>query len=322
MGGVAGAAWGDVFNLPAGETSLSLVTVGDPGNAPDTTGFGAVPYTYSIGEYDVTVAQYTQMLNSVAQTDPNGLWNGSMSPGSTAGSCGIVRAGVSGTYSYSYAAGNANFPVNGVSWFDAARFCNWLANGQPATGVENATTTESGSYTLDGVLPNMVTRSPSATYVIPTENEWYKSAYYDGSLNGGSGGYWLYPTRSNTPPSNVLSAIGDDNANFRDPTLGFTDPVNLLTPVGEFSDSPSFFQTFDQGGDVAQILGSPLTGIEIRGGGWTTGVSELESNARFSGMPTGTGPDIGFRVGVVPEPSSVGMLFIAAVGLLQRRRAR
>jgi hypothetical protein len=43
-----------------GLASLQFVTVGDPGNAPDTTGYGSVPYTYQMGEYDVTVGQYCQ----------------------------------------------------------------------------------------------------------------------------------------------------------------------------------------------------------------------------------------------------------------------
>ena len=60
----ASSAQADVFNMPAGQTSLQFVTVGNPGNAADTrdgaTGslYGSVPYTYNIGKYDVTVGQY------------------------------------------------------------------------------------------------------------------------------------------------------------------------------------------------------------------------------------------------------------------------
>ena len=46
--------------------------MGDPGNAGDTGGTveaGAVGYTYQMGEYDVTIAQYTAFLNAVASTD-------------------------------------------------------------------------------------------------------------------------------------------------------------------------------------------------------------------------------------------------------------
>ncbi len=143
--------------------------------------------------------------------------------------CGIIlQNGTSGSYTYSVSpdrgvpgdagyANYANFPVNYVSWGDAARFCNWLQNGQP-TGPEGPGTTETGAYTLNGATSSSdlmtVTRNAGATYFIPSENEWYKAAYYKGG--GTNAGYWLYPTRSNTAPSNLLSSTGTNNANFYD----------------------------------------------------------------------------------------------------------
>src|SRR5262245_36424809 len=58
----------DVFNMPVGQTSLQFVSVANPGNAADTTGYGAVSYTFQIAKYDVTNAQYAQFLNA---KDPN-----------------------------------------------------------------------------------------------------------------------------------------------------------------------------------------------------------------------------------------------------------
>jgi sulfatase modifying factor 1 len=96
-----------------------------------------------------------------------------------------------------------------VSWGDAARFVNWVSNGQPV-GAEEPATTETGTYALNGATTDAaltaVDRAPGAAYALPTENEWYKAAYYKGgSLNAG---YWAYPTRSNAGPSNTLSAVG------------------------------------------------------------------------------------------------------------------
>ena len=39
----------------------------------------------------------------------------------------------------------------------------------------------------------------STAYVLPTEDEWYKAAYYDPAMPGGPG-YWEYPTCSDMPP--------------------------------------------------------------------------------------------------------------------------
>ena len=93
-------------------------------------------------------------------------------------------------------------------------FATGWQNGQPTTGVENLSTTEDGSYTLMAGRSSLL-RKANAKYVIPSENEWYKSAYYDPN-KGGSGvaGYWLYDTRSDSTPSNLLSSAGTNNANF------------------------------------------------------------------------------------------------------------
>jgi len=228
--------------------TIATVPVGNVGNAADTTGYGSVGYSYNIGEYDVTATQYTAFLNAVAGTDTYGLYNSGMATASFA-SCGISQSGGPGSYSYATTK-NGDFPMNYVSWGDAARFCNWLTNNQP-TGAEGIGTTETGSYTLNGVTSpaalSAITRNAGADYVIPTENEWYKAAYY----NPSSSGYYRFPTRSNTPPSNVLSATGTSNANYNN-NAQYTDPINYLTPVGAFAASPSSYGTFDQGGDVFQ----------------------------------------------------------------------
>src|SRR5208283_4608987 len=95
-----------VFNMPPGETSLQLVTVGDPGNVADPdTGYGSVSYVYQMGEYDVTVGQYCQFLNAVAKTDTYGLYNTGMAlrPLGAFWTLGIAQSGSPGNYSYSVA---------------------------------------------------------------------------------------------------------------------------------------------------------------------------------------------------------------------------
>ena len=219
----------NVFNMPNGEASLQFVTVGDQNNPPDYTNssypgvFGSVPYVYDMGKYDVTVGQYCQFLNAVAATDTYGLYNSGMAYGSFP-TVGISQSGSPGNYTYfvsynsaawstystnyhglypSPLAAAADCPIAYVSWGDAARFCNWLQNGQP-TGGEGVGTTETGAYTLDGDTTNyMETRNTGATYFIPSENEWYKAAYY----NPRNGTYWTYPTQSNSLPSNAYRPL-------------------------------------------------------------------------------------------------------------------
>jgi len=304
----------------ASTITIPLVTVGDPGNVADpATGYGNVNYVYQIAEYDVTIGQYTAFLNAVAETsDPYGLYNTGMAlrPLGAFWTLGIAQSGSLGNYSYSVAGSYSqagNCPIFDVSWGDSVRFVNWLANGQP-TGPEGPGTTETGTYTLSGATTNAalmaVTRNPGSTWVLPTTNEWYKSAYYVGG--GTNAGYWTYATQSNTPPSSVLSATGTNNANYSS-----TDFANILTPVGSFAASPSAYGTYDQSGDVWEWNETAYGGVGrgVRGGGYADGYISLMSTVGGNGAPTATNLEIGFRVAYVPEPSTTALFIVAAITL-------
>ena len=350
----AGVAQADVFNMGGtrdqitgtwtGSASLEFVTVGDPGNAADTlkmydgtTGYGSVPYVYQMGKYDVTVGQYCQFLNAVAKTDTYGLYSNSMA--TALSTIKITRSGASGSYSYlvtgSHAQG-ANCPIFNVSWGDAARFCNWLQNGQPAfpagTAGEVAGSTETGAYTLNGDTTTFSeTRNSSATYVIPSVDELYKAAYYKGG--SADAGYWLYSTKSNAAPVNILSSSGTNNANFYDyehtGNGGNTDSTNDLTPVGAFAASPGPYGTFDMGGDVWQWTEATAIASQrgFRGGSWDgCGYPHYPCSLAYGwSYPTLEDTSLGFRVAYVPEPSTFVLLGISVLGLLSciwRRRRK
>ena len=177
---VAGALVG--VCLAQAEVVLETVPVGNPGNPgeqarlanSDATFYGGVDYAFAMGKFEVTAGQYAEFLNAVAATDTNQLYNPRMDHDANPGDngCNIQRLGTSGSFTYSVAPDWANRPVNYVSWADAVRFANWLHNGQPA-GSQDLTTTEDGSYFIDGryegrVLDDVV-REPDASWVIPTD---------------------------------------------------------------------------------------------------------------------------------------------------------
>jgi formylglycine-generating enzyme len=200
--------------------TIDTVPAGNPGNANDpSTGnlYGGVAYNYRIDKFDVTVGQYTDFLNAVAATDTYGLYDPGMAiDGSTRG---IARIGAAGNYAYSVI-GSPNKPITEVSWGDAARFANWLDNGQP-TGLEGVGTTETGTYTLNGAITDAamsaVSRDAGAKRVIPTENEWYKAAYYDPT----AGHYWSYATGTDTKTISALPGSTPNAANYFGDTTGF-----------------------------------------------------------------------------------------------------
>ena len=321
-------------NAPAAIT-IDSVYVGNVGNPNDTTGYGSVGYGYSIGKYEVTLNQYCAFLNAVGATDTYGLYNTQM--GSYARIMGIARSGASGGYSYSVI-GSGNRPVTYVSWFESVRFVNWLHNGQP-TGAQDAGTTETGAYTLNGAMSGVgLTRNANATYGLPSENEWYKAAYYDPSLNSGSGGYWLYPTRSNDQPNSRNGSASDPNsanyyyndgiANGYNGGYAVNDSTtrptgSALTDAGAFSLAAGFYGTFDQGGNVWEWDDAVIEFARgVRGGSWDSNESNLRASNRSSGGPSPENPIVGFRVVMVPEPSAVVLLALGgAAWLLRRRRA-
>ena len=185
-----------VPGMASAEVTFDWVTVGDPGNAADTTGYGAVADVYRISAHETTNAQYAEFLNAKAASDTLDLY----SPNMGSGFGGITRSGSSGSYTYSPIAGRENMPVNYVSFFDSTRFTNWLHNGQGSGD------TETGAYTLLGgtALPSnglTLTRNAGATLFVPSEDEWYKAAYYDALTTS----FFDNPAGSDTQP--VLSLI-------------------------------------------------------------------------------------------------------------------
>ena len=292
------------------EVVIETVSVGNPGNAADTRyetpGYGGVNYVFNIGKFEVTAGQYTEFLNAVAARDPYGLYSTSM--WSNDYGCKIERTGSSPNYSYSVGAEWVDRPVNYVSWGDAARFANWLHNLQP-TGAQDLTTTEDGSYYLNGATSDAelmdVEREEDATWVIPTEDEWYKAAYHYN--DGVTGNYFEYPTSSDSVPDNTLSNPDPDpgnNANFydfRSYTLG---PPYYRTEVGEFENSESPYGTFDQGGNV-QEWNEAVIGANrgLRGGVYSNVPMYMHAGYRDASSSPAYGYDgTGFRVAEVPEP--------------------
>jgi formylglycine-generating enzyme len=287
---------------PTPAAFIEMVTVGNAGNAADSTTYGAVPYEYSIGKYEVTLAQYTVFLSAVAATDSFSLYNVSMA--TDLNGAGITQSGSSGSFTYSVIGDGAR-PVTYVSWFDAARFCNWLHNGRPS-GAQTAATTENGAYPLNGAITGVtITRQWGAKFWIPSEDEWYKAAYHQptGQL-GDVDDYWLYPTKSNALPGNTIGASAN-HANFFTSVFSVTQSgsfdsnQNYLTAVGSYPGSASFYGTFDQGGNVFEWNDAVISGSfrGLRGGSWDDGGEFLlRSSNRGGGFPAVGSGDFGFRV--------------------------
>jgi formylglycine-generating enzyme required for sulfatase activity len=311
----------------AGAITPIMVPIGNPKNAADpTTGYGRVAESYQIGKYEVTIGEYVAFLNAVATSeadgDPDNLYDSKMEGDKT--SAGITRSGSSGAYTYAAtgpagvapAGANdpANRPVTYVTWFDAARFANWMANGQP-TGGKDGSTTENGGYDMSGTnasgtppARNAINPNTGAAprFFLPTENQWYKAAYYGPALRSNAGGYYRFATQSNDTPGNAIGS-GANLANYILSTGQMTvtqQPIieatqNYLTNVGAMSGSGSSYGTFDQSGGVWELIdtgGKDGTSTILRGGGWTSFTAYMASTYRLSVDAKAAASNAGFRL--------------------------
>jgi autotransporter-associated beta strand protein len=270
-----------------------------------------------------------QFLNAVDPAASNTLrvYNTKMSdpsanPAGLAYTGGIDRnlAAASGAR-YSAKAGQENAPAIWINWTSGARFVNWLANGQ------GSGSTESGVYDMAVFTGNSFATPPArangATVFLPSEDEYYKAAYYDPTKSG-TGGSWQYGTQSDTAPSSVAPAGTSNSANIGAGTDGqsagtlastmattgatFDSAVNYLTAVGAYTAATSAYGLYDVEGLVYNWTEGTRTSFGnqlpiYRGGSWR--YNEGASGAAYRNVYSGAGATsyawYGFRVAGLPS---------------------
>jgi len=295
------------FGTGANQFQMEFVTIGNAGNAADTTGApnpaGAVGYEYGIGKFEVS----EDMIDK---------FNASQSLQITKTTRG------------------ANKPATHVSWNEAARFVNWLNTSTggfaaykfTAGAVNDNIALWTAADTLDYDATNPY-RSLRATYVLPSYNEWYKAAYYSPTDST----YYDYTNGSNTAPTAVASGTGADTAVYGQNILSSPADVNQaggLSPYGVMGLGGNVYEWEESSFDLANSSGS--SNRANRGGFFGDQSVDLSPSSRKTASPTFGTIAIGFRVvnlspsaPPVPEPSMmvIGTLF-GLGGLVAKRRMK
>ncbi len=345
----------DIFSNHSVAVTIDWVTVGDPGNTADftvqadgTTGYGSVNYDYRIGKHEVTNGQYAEFLNAVAATDTNFLYWDLMESKPLGG---IIRNGTSGTYTYTTKPNMANKPVNFVTFYDAARFANWLHNGQPV-GSQDSSTTEDGAYTFAG-FEIVSPRSAGALVFIPDEHEWHKAAFYEpGAVTHDGDEWWYFGIGIDSLPK---QAVANANGDVRNPGpkivnyfhgAGWNGQIQgNVTTVGS-AGSSSYYGATDMAGNVFEWTVADPTKPDpfgvgpyiVRGGSFDNTSGHTRNHERNMGPRIGGGghqhsfasENNGFRMAsyvppptaFIPEPSTTCLVVVGILcGIWYRQHA-
>jgi formylglycine-generating enzyme required for sulfatase activity len=276
---------------------------------------------YYIGKYEITNGQYCEVLNWAKGM---GYLENSSGGSYTAGDVyknGVILLEISSSYcQISYSGGSFTWktrdtysmehhPVVEVSWYGSVAFCNWLSEKEGKTPAYNLSTWEMVNKTEGG-------------YRLPTEAEWERAAAWDGAK------HWIYGYTSDDGNNRnrynhnddlggtgYVNPLGLTNTPYTSPVGWFNgvnispnesiQTINSPSPVGCYDMSGNVWEwchdwyssTYYQGGAMVDPNG-PVSGFSrvFRGGSWHPIAQSYRSADRYDYFPSGTSPDVGFRV--------------------------
>lgn len=302
------------FGSPGNLFTMAFVSIGNPGNAADTTGtpaaVGSVGYTYAIGKYEISRDMITKYNANFGTTNSLVIALADMTP---------------------YGGNGSNKPASGASWNEAARFVNWLntsSGGYAAykftsNGVNDNIALWTTADILDYDTSNPY-RSKRARFALPNYHEWYKAAYYDPA----SSTYFDYPSVNGLTPTPVSGGTVDNTAVYFQP--GPSGPAAIdnaggLSRYGVMALGGNIREWEESSFDLQNNNGASIRAI--RGGTWFDGPGYLSSSERYNdAATTDKNLTVGFRVVMlssgteVPEPSTFIIGSLLGLGAFMGRR--
>jgi len=303
------------FGSGGNQFAIDFVAIGSPNNPKNTLSIsgvqyqgGQVNYAYRMSSFEVSRG----MINNANSLGGLGITMGDLSP----------------------FGGNSDLkPANEISWNEAARFVNWLNVSRGfAPAYKFATSPADSGYSANAGFQNWSNidsgfsasnpyRNSNAAFFLPNIDEWYKSAFF----NPNNSTYSTYATRSNSAPA---AAAGGTSGAVYDGQAGPADISN--------AGAVSWFGTMAQSGNVWEWLESSNQYYDgsygegdfraVRGGAWGSSASQIASSGASGALAFAPDRDgeglFGFRVAMIPEPSSLSLLLIGVAGMASRRLLR
>ena len=285
----------DTFGTGANEFNIDFVPIS--GGTNPTSGYGIVNNDYRMGTYEITNDQWGKFTNAY----------------------GIVTGNPLSAYNENPDFTGSNVPMNEVSWYETAQFVNWLNTSkgyQPAykfTGTQGSSDYAFTAWDVSNTGYNSSNpyRNSNAYYFLPTQDEWIKAAYWNGfNLQSWATLGDVVPTQSGW--------------NFYDNSYS-TDPYG---PWDVGSGSLELNGTFDMMGNVFEWMENPYpygnylpdSSRSVYGGAYLSSDFRLSSSYQGDNNPVFESAALGFRIASIPEPTTLSLLAVGALGVLRRRK--
>jgi formylglycine-generating enzyme required for sulfatase activity len=287
----------DIFAVGANQFVIDFVPVEHRNNPADSTGdpspAGRVDHDFRIANYEIS----RSMIEKANAAGGLGLTLDPMT---------FIPGGP-----------RPNMPATGITWFEAARFVNWINtssgfspaykfNSQPGEPGYIANVSIAlwvpGDAGFNAANPF---RNSQAKYFFPSADEWYKAAYYDPNANGGAGTYWDYPTGSDSPPIAVASGTAAGTAVYSQPIGAIADVMSAggLSPYGVMGLGGNVFEWTET--DFNRLNTDGAASREYRGGDSNFGAFFMSTSFREPGDPALESVNLGFRVASILDKKAV-----------------
>ena len=340
-----GAVATRVVTLIVGGEAFSVPTATVP--AQDTQPFGPV-YEFRIGRYEITNSEFAHFLNHARRnalsnivgvpdahshymyfdTDSSDVYindqqageEGTEAPSGTLMTL-LFDADVGGAIEfdgdeYVVLDDKENFPVGGVSWYGAVKFCNWMTLVQGMNDPDQRVYHEgpaADEWYPHAAAPDIIAlrgfRLPmdDGAATASPYNEWYKAAAWI-DASGSNASYGFGRAVLTSADANYLDS-GDPFEPGPSP-VGFYDGVNTLSDGSRTEDTNNGYDLYDMTGNLAEWVHDPGDNADergVRGGHFNSqiGSSRLRTDGRASFPTDSTFAFLGFRVVQTIEPAEL-----------------
>lgn len=291
-------------------------------------GRGSVSYEFRMSKLELATGQWLEFQNTFTTQDTLPPFLSFSGPTYWGAERDPTYSGSGFKYRLSGKANAAMLPVGGITWREAALFCNWLHNGKQSDkaslmdGAYDVSTFGQNGWNFTDAL----THRPDAKYWIPTIDEAMKSHHYDPNRFGpGQGGWWANKNKSDLPGVSGPPGTGTTSGSWDDPN---SQAGEWDIALGSYAESLSPWGLLDTSGAAKEWTeftffapGPRERGLFGSAAGETNYDVWDHVSVAFSDHPETGNPFAGLRIAsAIPGPASFGLLFIAVAFNLRRNK--